>query len=277
MKLYRLISRGIGIYEAVDQDCPKSDPRRASKPDGSWLAKAGQRYPGAISFWKKAGLEAYESSGLRAWHESVLKEPAELRLTRAPEAFFYEDEHQLICAEDAVAPYRIRVAREGDARPVSRVHVACWQEAYAGIIPDSYLASLTTDRREAMWSGLIQQMKQGKSANRLLVAEAPDGELIGFACAGPARDAVETFDSEVSAIYLKKAHHGEGVGSALMREQMRWLSAQGKSRMMLWVLESNPTRSFYENIGGGLIAVLSKRVEIGGAELVEVAYGWDLG
>ena len=30
----------------------------------------------------------------------------------------------------------IRVATEGDAAGIARVHVRSWQEAYAGIVPD---------------------------------------------------------------------------------------------------------------------------------------------
>jgi hypothetical protein len=49
MNFYRFLSGERGIYEAVDIDCPKDiDERRKNKPDGSWLPKVGQKYPGAI-------------------------------------------------------------------------------------------------------------------------------------------------------------------------------------------------------------------------------------
>lgn len=41
-KYYRFLSGKRGIYAAVDQDCPRSDSRRANKPDGSWVPKEYQ-------------------------------------------------------------------------------------------------------------------------------------------------------------------------------------------------------------------------------------------
>ena len=42
----------------------------------------------------------------------------------------------------------IRPAAEGDAAGIARVHVRSWQEAYAGIVPEAYLASLDVDQRD---------------------------------------------------------------------------------------------------------------------------------
>lgn len=42
---------------------------------------------------------------------------------------------------------------------------------------------------------------------------------------------------------------------------------------MLWVLADNPSRGFYEHMGGKELC--SKTIQIGGADLLEVAYGWD--
>ena len=42
--------------------------------------------------------------------------------------------------------------------------------------------------------------------------------------------------------------------------------------MLVWVLEKNPFRAFYEALGGRQI--YEKEVTFGEARLVEVAYGW---
>lgn len=42
--------------------------------------------------------------------------------------------------------------------------------------------------------------------------------------------------------------------------------------MAVWVLEKNPSKHFYEKSGAQLET--SKEIEIGGAKLSEVAYGW---
>jgi hypothetical protein len=42
--------------------------------------------------------------------------------------------------------------------------------------------------------------------------------------------------------------------------------------MIAWVLEKNPSREFYAKSGAQFIT--SKEIEVGGATLLEVAYGW---
>lgn len=85
------------MYEAVENDCPRDDPRRKNKPDGSWLPKAGLRYPQAISFWKEAGLKKYIESGLLKWHASVVKGEVKVVIIDKPKKMLYEDEYQVIC------------------------------------------------------------------------------------------------------------------------------------------------------------------------------------
>ena len=42
--------------------------------------------------------------------------------------------------------------------------------------------------------------------------------------------------------------------------------------MLAWVLARNPSRRFYEAVGGELLG--SQEIEISGVILEEVAYGW---
>lgn len=99
---YRVIVGTKGIYEAVEKDCQKNDPRRKNKPDGSWLPKAGLQYPGAIYFWKKNGLKKYIESGLLKWHASVVKGGVEILIIDKPEKLLYEDAYQIICESKEV-------------------------------------------------------------------------------------------------------------------------------------------------------------------------------
>ena len=100
MEYYRFIVNGIGIYEAVENDCPRDDQRRMNKPDGSWLPKVGPKYPGAISFWTENGLKKYFDSGLLNWHKSVVKENVDVIIIEKPEKILYEDEYQIILMPD---------------------------------------------------------------------------------------------------------------------------------------------------------------------------------
>lgn len=100
MSFYRFVSDNLGIYGAVERDCPRNDLRRTNKADGSWLPRVGERYPGAISFWKDHGLEKYLTSGLQEWHRSVLREPISVLVADELAKVIYEDDFQVICAPE---------------------------------------------------------------------------------------------------------------------------------------------------------------------------------
>lgn len=105
---YRMISGNLGIYAAVDRDCPKDDNRRAGKPDGGWLPKAGTSYPGSVSFWTENGLNKYIDSGLLDWHASVVNDPVFVYIAEEPSHFLYEDDFQIICNPDNVT-YKAKI------------------------------------------------------------------------------------------------------------------------------------------------------------------------
>lgn len=100
MNFFRFLSNDIGVYEAVDKDCPRDDLRRSLKPDGRWLPKVGENYHGAISFWTNNGLKKYMESGLQEWHRSVLTNPLEVLVLDNPNNILYEDEFQIICSKE---------------------------------------------------------------------------------------------------------------------------------------------------------------------------------
>jgi hypothetical protein len=98
LPFYRVTVGGRGVYEAVDTVCGREDPRRQGKPDGSWLPRVGERFPGALSFWTEAGFTRYRDSGLAAWHASVLTAPVQVQTFESLPASLYEDELQVIVA-----------------------------------------------------------------------------------------------------------------------------------------------------------------------------------
>jgi hypothetical protein len=73
-----------------------------------------------------------------------------------------------------MSEFTIRQAEQSDCEGIARVHVDSWREAYAGIVPDEYLASLSIERRKSMWEKILSQ-----SDDFTLVAEVND-EIVGF-------------------------------------------------------------------------------------------------
>ena len=161
----------------------------------------------------------------------------------------------------------VRPAAQADILGIARVHVSAWRETYAGLIPQEVLDNLSVDERAAMWRRALSE----GSATSLLVCEH-EGEVVGFTAVGPEREKHVRYTGELYAIYLLAAFHGRGYGGALFRGAVRSLEAAGHNAMRLWVLEDNPTRGFYEHLGGELHG--RKTITMMGATLTEVAYGW---
>jgi ribosomal protein S18 acetylase RimI-like enzyme len=164
---------------------------------------------------------------------------------------------------------QIRNALAADAGPIARVHVLGWQEAYHGILPEVFQASLSIEERREMWTAVLAGT-QPSPRNFVLTDES--GMVVGFSSAGQAREAGGQFEGELYAIYLLAAHHGKGFGRSLFREAANSLLQAGFGSMMLWVLKDNPTRGFYEHLGG--VVDREQSVEIGSKPYIEIAYGW---
>lgn len=73
-------------------------------------------------------------------------------------------------------------------------------------------------------------------------------------------------------MYLLKEAQEKGWGRRLVQALARDLAQKGIHSLVVWVLAANPSRGFYERLGGEKLA--EERVEIGGTVLSEWCYGW---
>ena len=97
--------------------------------------------------------------------------------------------------------------------------------------------------------------------------------MVGFADGGPEREGNQTYQGELYSIYILEEYHRRGVGRKLVSAIAQSLLACQMSSMLLWVLKDNhPSRRFYEALGGEYVG--QKAISIGGASILEVAYGW---
>ena len=165
---------------------------------------------------------------------------------------------------------RIRRATELDIDAIARVHVASWQSTYRGILPPSYLDNLEIDDRVSLWRRVLIDYRD---RHTVYVAESSEAGVVGFASAGQTIDGALGCDREIYAIYLLAEHQGRGLGRRLVAAVASELASGGARSLCLWVLAANPSRGFYEHLGGR--AIHAKTVEIGGLTLEEIAYGWE--
>lgn len=171
----------------------------------------------------------------------------------------------------------IRRARPQDAGEIARVHVATWRTAYQGIVSQTHLDTLDVAARQQSWREWLERPGVFVYVAEDWVAEhwvAEDSAtLCGFIAAGPLREPVGTCDCEIYAIYVLAEAQQRGIGRELMSSLAGELAKQGSARPAVWVLAENPARHFYARLGARAMA--EKQIEIGGASLAELAYGWD--
>jgi GNAT superfamily N-acetyltransferase len=179
----------------------------------------------------------------------------------------------------------IRRARPGDAVGIGAVHVAAWRSTYAGILPDDYLANLSILRHAAGYEQSIADRRDGH-ATFVAVASGPDapvdprrparnaeaGVVVGFASGGRARRP-GIADGEVETLYLLDDYRERGVGRRLMRAMGAHLAAIGCHSALVWVLDANPTRWFYQHLHGRPAAQETTR--FAGVDTPQVAFVWD--
>lgn len=161
----------------------------------------------------------------------------------------------------------VRRADIKDVTVIGHIHVDTWRTTYKGIMTDEFLSSLSYEGRQRLWEDVLSD--PGKRTT-VFVAE-DDGQPVGFASCGAARDEKE-FEGELYAIYVLRSSQGRGIGRRLVRSVVQDLRTRGFNSMLVWVLDENPFKRFYESLGGR--HVRTRRVEIGGRTLTELGYGW---
>ncbi|WP_419186126.1 N-acetyltransferase family protein [Rohdeia mirabilis] len=135
----------------------------------------------------------------------------------------------------------MRPATVEDALAICELHVAAWQRAYRGIVPDRVLEALTVESKLEQRRALLAA---GERTN--LVAER-GGAVIGWSAFGPGRDDDAGGAGELYAIYVHPDHWRGGAGRALLVASEAGLAEEGYGRATLWVLRDNVrTRAFYE-------------------------------
>lgn len=166
-----------------------------------------------------------------------------------------------------VTEVTIRPATPADAERIAAVHIASWREAYRGVVPDEYLASLDEPSRAERWRDTLAALDRGHA---VWVAE-DEGDLVGFSYLGPSRDEdAERMTIEIYSIYLDPNAWGRGVARELMRTTLA--AVPDGAAVTLWALDTNDrARHFYRRNGFTPDGV-EKMEEFGGEYLKEIRY-----
>ncbi|TQK69361.1 GNAT family N-acetyltransferase [Nocardioides sp. SLBN-35] len=134
----------------------------------------------------------------------------------------------------------LRPLSTDDAPAMARLHVAVWDEAYAGLVPESILAE-----RRADLDGRTERWRRTAATSPAATTVAVhDGELVGFVSVGPGRDADLDLAEELWALYVRAAWWGHGLGHRMLAATLADRPAY------LWVLAGNDRAlAFYRRQG----------------------------
>ena len=160
----------------------------------------------------------------------------------------------------------IRPARPADARGIALLDVETWRTTYAGVLSTSYLVGLSERRREGGWRMAIL-----REPRDVRVAVDAAGTILGFGSCGPSRSE-RHFPGEVFTLYVAPDWQNLGIGRRLLIALFRRLAASGLDAAIVWVLRDNPSRFFYERLGGH--QTTHKAIAVGGGLVEAIAYGW---
>ncbi len=145
----------------------------------------------------------------------------------------------------------LRPAEPKDAPAAARLHIASWQSAYKGILPDAYLYDEIHRERPAAWHRLLA----GEEGEALVILAEDgaepgrNGELVGLIAIRLGMN--DGFDAYLDNLHVHPDYRGGGLGRRLIAAAVEALIARGQKSIYLWVFDQNPAaRRLYERLGG---------------------------
>ncbi len=146
----------------------------------------------------------------------------------------------------------VRPMQTQDIPAVAEAHLAAWQAAFRGILPDPVLDSLTEQEFVRTWQEII------KRPNRTNLVVEVHGQVVGFVAFGPVAvsepgEPADTATREIYGIYTHPRFWRTGTGGRLLEEALERMKREGGRTVTLWTMSDNTvSRGFYEKHGFGL-------------------------
>ena len=147
---------------------------------------------------------------------------------------------------------KARIARETDFQDIAQVYIETWRDSYAGTLPDRVLIDMKKEKLVVSFSQTLQHHSEV-----LVVAEDTKEGIVGMGSAGRNRGRRSKYLGEVYTLYVHLFYE---------------LTKFNINSSIIWVLAGNPSRFFYEVMGGKMTGV--REETLWGTALKEICYGW---
>ena len=131
------------------------------------------------------------------------------------------------------------------AEEIAAVRIKTWQSAYKGIVPDSFLNSMSVESK-------VKSYKFGSDLEpgHYFFAVKSGSKIIGFLYLCKYREADIEGMGEIGGIYLLPEFHSKGIGAQMMQFSIDFLKGKSYKQIGIWVLEQNEKAiSFYKKFG----------------------------
>lgn len=161
----------------------------------------------------------------------------------------------------------IREAKISDIEQIAQVHVSSWHSTYSGIISEEYLNQLSVESKVEQWTYNLN------IDSTFMYVATVDNQIVGFINGGPNRSKQFRYEGEIYALYILENHQGKGLGRDLFNRAISTIKCNSWNSLLVWVLEENSSKFFYERMGGQMVG--KDTLEIEGTTHFELAYGWD--
>ena len=136
----------------------------------------------------------------------------------------------------------IRFATSEDLDSIARLYVCNHRQAYAGLLSEAYLSSLTVEYGLEKWGKQLQDQKA-----RIWVAF--EGEsFLGFAAGTPDPELEQTWYLE--SLHVTEDSRGKGVGTALIQAVKQYAYDNSYERMSVCIVRGNDrAAALYQRLG----------------------------
>ena len=133
---------------------------------------------------------------------------------------------------------KIRSAINSDRPDIASLHIQSWRDAYAGVLPASFLGAPLERELSSYWRDIAIQAR-----DVVLVAES--AYLCGFIAVWCRPMPY------IDNLHVNPSLRSNNIGTTLLTAAAEELMAQGHTTAYLWVFKSNEKAvRFYERMGG---------------------------